>query len=171
VHDDLRSEDKEDKLEQAEGKGVLDPIVTVLQHLQGVKVEGNLVIKVFLHECLHGDLVATAVGSAIGLILEGEVELNGTTWQLDLLILAGAEIGEDVPVATEDGNSGDEAKEDGSLQSTANLPRQVCWDNGDEAEEGKIGEAVGSRTISRKRSILDSGRLCNGLVIDQLTVK
>lgn len=96
--------------------------MTVLQDLQGISVEGNLVVEVLLHEGLHGDLVPAAVCGLVCGILEGKVVLDWATWQDNLFILAGTEVGEEVPETDEDGDSGDETKEDGGLQTAADLP-------------------------------------------------
>lgn len=122
VHDDLWGKDEEDELEQAQSEGELGPVVSVLQNLQSISVEGNLVIKVLLHEGLHGDLVSATVCLLVCLVFEGKVKLNWATWKGNLLVSARAEVGKDVPETDEDGDGRDETKEDRGLQSTTELP-------------------------------------------------
>lgn len=53
VHDDLGNELEEEELEQAQGKGKLAPIVSVLEHFQGISIEADLAVEVHLHESFH----------------------------------------------------------------------------------------------------------------------
>lgn len=134
MHDELWCEAEKDVLENSNGKSEAGPIVPVLQNLQSIAIELDFTVKVHVLESLHGDLVPAAILDLIGIALEGKVMLDGASRKLDLVVLARAEGRHGRPESDQDGDGGEEAKEDGGLQPAADFPREV---EGDEEEEGK----------------------------------
>lgn len=122
VHNDLGRKDEEDVLEQGPSESEAGPVMSILHHLQAVPIELDIPIEVHGVERLHGDLVLPAVLGLVGFVLEGEVVLDWTAWELDLFILARTEGRSQVPVADQDRDGGEESKEHGGLQSAADLP-------------------------------------------------
>lgn len=103
--------------------------MTVLHDLEAVAVEVDVTVKVHLMEGLHRDLIlAMVLGFVLGL-LEGEVVLDGLARVASLLVLAGADGGDDEPKTGQQRNGGDERKEDGGLEATTNLPSQPVGRN------------------------------------------
>lgn len=129
--------------------------MSVFHDLQRISVEVNLAIKVHIVERLHWDLIGSSVLELVGLILEGKVVFYRAPGDCGLLVLARTEGRGEVPEANQDRDRCEETEEDAGLESTTDLPGEVCWDDRDERNEEDVGEAFISRTISRQRSILD----------------
>lgn len=155
MHDNLGGKAEEDKLEETDSKSEACPVMSVFQHLETVTIHVNLAIKVHVIESLHGDLVSSTVLELIGRVLEGKVVLNWAAGKLDLLVLAGDERRRQRPESDQDRDGGEEAKEDGSLQTTADLPSQVEGDDEEDGEEELVGKAISAGAISWKGGILD----------------
>lgn len=88
MHDDLGGKGEENELEQAQGEPEACPVMSVLQHLQGVTIEVNITIKVHVVEGLHGNLAVPSVLDLILFFLECEVVLDRATWQSNFVVLA-----------------------------------------------------------------------------------
>lgn len=58
----------------------------------------------------------------IRLVLEGEVMLDRSSWEFGFLILSGADGRDSKPESSKNGNARKQGEEDGSLQTTADLP-------------------------------------------------
>jgi hypothetical protein len=161
VHDNFRNEAKQEELEQGSGELEACPIVTVFQNLQTVTVKLDVAGKVHIMESNHRDLVASSVLCLVFLLLECQIVLHWASWVSGLLIFAGRELRVEEPEGNEERNRGEEGKEDGSLQSTANLPCGIVWDTTENGEEGDVGETLSAGGICWKRSILDRWVLLN----------
>ena len=122
VHENLGDHAGNEELDQAIGETEAGPVMAVLHNVESIAVEVNLLVEVHLVEGLHGDLVLAAVLELVLGVLEGEVVLHRTTGKLGLLILARREVGMDQPEAGKQGDGGEEGKEDGGLETTADLP-------------------------------------------------
>lgn len=142
VHQHLGDETKQEVLEETSGELEVGPVVTVLEALQSIALEVNLAIEVFLVEDFHGDLALSAVGSTIVLAVELQVVLDGTATVLGLLGLAGRNRGRDSPEGHQDGNGGEESKEDGGVETSTNLASQPPGHNDLQSDHQAIGEAV-----------------------------
>lgn len=159
MHDDLWSELEEDELEQADGESEVGPVGSVLEDLETVAIELNIAVEVHVVEGLHWDLGLSAVLELVGLLLEGEVVLDWATWKSDLLVLARAHARHDEPERDEDWDGGEEGKEDGSLQASADLPRHVGGRNEQQRKESDIGERVAAWSIGWERRVGDGWEL------------
>jgi hypothetical protein len=155
VHNNLGREVEEDEFEQADGKSEAGPIMSVLQNLQTIAIELDVAIKVHVVESLHRNLVPTAVFNLVGFILEGEIVLDRTSRKSGLFILARSEGRCECPEAEEDREGGEETEENSGLQSTANFPGQVEWDEAKKGEEEDVGETFSSGAICRERCIFN----------------
>jgi hypothetical protein len=155
VHDNFRHEAEEDEFEQAQSKSEASPIMSVLQDLQAVAIELDLAIKIHIVESLHGDFVSPTVFGLIGFVLESKVVLDGASGKSGLFVLARSEHRMKLPERDEDRDGGKEAEEDGGLQSAANLPRHVEWDESEDGEEEDIRESFSSGGICWNWSIFD----------------
>lgn len=91
MHDDFGCELEENELEKTEGESEARPVGAVFQDLQTVTIELDIAIKVHVVESLHWNLGLSAISQSIGLILECEIMLDGTSWQFDFLVYARAE--------------------------------------------------------------------------------
>ena len=158
VHEGLRDQAGENKLDQADGEAEAGPIVSVLEDLEAVAVELDVAVEVHLVEGLHGDLVLAIVFGLVRGLLEGEVVLDGAAGIPGLLVLAGRDDRGDDPEGSEQGDGGKDGEEESSLQATANSPGEVEGDTSQDGEEEDVREALGSGSIGGERGILD-GRI------------
>lgn len=165
MHDNLRCKLEEDKLEQAQCEPEGCPVMSVLHNFQRIPIEVNITIKVHIMECLHWDLIGSAVFELVGLVLEGKVMFDGAAWNGGLFILAGTEGRGEVPETDQNRDCREETEEDAGLQSAADFPGQIPWDECNEGDEEDVGEALVAGTISRQRSILDCRVLCANISI------
>lgn len=122
VHENLGDHAGKEELDQAIGEMEAGPVVAVLHDVESVAVEVNLLVEVHLVEGLHGNLVLAAVLELVLGVLEGEVVLHRATGESGFLILARGEHGMGHPEGGKQGKSGEEGKEEGGLQATADLP-------------------------------------------------
>jgi hypothetical protein len=122
VHDDLWNKLEEEELKQAQGEGVFAPIVSILKYLQCITIEADFVVEVHLHECFHRDLISATVLCLVRSTLEREVVLDWETWKGDFLVLAWAEVGEQIPSSHKDRSTGENGEKDGGLPTTTYLP-------------------------------------------------
>lgn len=122
MHDHLRDHASEEEPDQADGEAEVGPVVPILHYLEAVTVELDVAVKVHLVEGLHGDLVLAMVLGLVGRLLEGEVVLDRTAGIASLLVLARADGGDDQPEASQQGDGGEEGKEESGLVATADLP-------------------------------------------------
>lgn len=124
MHNHLREGLEQEELDQAHGEAEAGPVVAVLEDLQAVAIEVDVAVKVHLLERLHGNLVLAMVLGLVCRLLEGEIMLDRAAGELGLLRLAGREGRDHEPEAAEDGETREEAEEDGKLPPAADLPRQ-----------------------------------------------
>lgn len=89
MHDDLGNHFEEEVGAEADGEAEACPVMSVFQNLKTVAIEFNIPIEIHFVEGLYGDLVLAMVLGLVGLLLEGEVVLDGSTGVLGLLILSG----------------------------------------------------------------------------------
>lgn len=155
MHDNLRNHAKEEELDEANGEAEAGPVVAVLHNLEAVTLKVNITIEVHLVEGLHGDLVATTVLEAVGVLLELEVVLDTTVRKANLLILARADRGDYKPPSGKQGKIDDEGEEDGGLESTTNLSAEEPRDKDQDGDENIVVEGIGTRAIGRERGVLD----------------
>lgn len=90
MHDKLGNHAQQKKLDQTKGEPKAGPVVTVLHDFKAVAFEVDIAIKVHFVKRLHGDLVGSAILDTIGLFFEVEIELDGSTRKLRLLIASRA---------------------------------------------------------------------------------
>lgn len=159
VHDDLRNHASQEEPDQAKSEAEARPVVAVLENLEAVAIEIDVAIEVHLEEGPHGDLILAKVFGLIGRILESQVVLDRAAGESGLLILAGGDGGRDNPEGTEEGDGGEDGKEESGLPTAADLPREVQGDTAEDGEEELVGEGVGASALSGQRGILDGGRL------------
>lgn len=138
MHDHLWRELEEDELEQAQGESKAGPVGSVLENLETVAIELDLALEVHVVESLHWDLAPSTVLQLVGLALKSEVVLDWASWELGLLILARAHAGHDKPEGDEDWDGGEDGKEDGGFQTTADLPCSVCWDEKQQRQKDDV---------------------------------
>lgn len=155
MHDELRNHAEKEELDQANGEAEASPVMTVLHNLQAVTLEVNITIKVHFVEGFHGNLVRSTVLGAISLLLEVEVEFDGTAGKLSLLIAARTNRGNDEPPSGQKGNINNQGDEDKSLQTTTDFPFQVVGYSKKDGNENSIAERVGARAVGGKGGILD----------------
>ena len=122
MHENLGDHASNKELDQAIGETEAGPVVAVLHDVEAVAVEVNLLVEVHLVEGLHGDLVVAAVLELVLGLLEGEVVLHRATGESGLLILARREHGVANPEGGQQREGGEEGKEEGGLETTADLP-------------------------------------------------
>lgn len=166
MHDHLRNETEEEMLEETHGETEIGPVVTELEGFQGVTLEFHLTVEVLFIENLHGNLALATIGSAIMLAVEAEVVLDGATGILGLFVLAGRDGRSYRPKGHENGDSGEDSKEDGGVETTANLASEVPWDQQQEGEQQSVGEAIAAGGIGRYRGIFNGRVLGNRETID-----
>ncbi len=156
VHNDFGKESQNEVFDETDGKLEARPVMSVLQDLETVAIEVHIPIEVHFVECLHRDLALSMVFGLVGGVLEGQVMLDGATRILDLLVLSRAHNRRGYPETTEDGNRGKQGEEDGSLETTTNLPREPQRDTSDQRQQQYCGEAVTAGSIGGERGIFDS---------------
>lgn len=122
--------------------------MSVFHDLEAVPIEVNVTIKVHVMKSLHWNLVASSVLELVGLILEGKVVFDRAAWNSGFFILARTERRGEVPEANQDGNCGEDTKEDAGLQPPTDFPGQVCWGECNEGEEEDVREAFVARAVS-----------------------
>jgi hypothetical protein len=84
-----------------------------------------------------------------------KIMLDRTAWISGFLVLAWSESGHYSPECSEDRNAGKYCKKYSRLQTTANFPRTVQWNESKEREQEGVREAFRTAGICRERSILD----------------
>lgn len=129
MHNDFRGELEENELEQADGESEAGPVGTVLEDLEAVAIKLDIALKVHVVESLNWDLGPSTVLELIGVILEGEVVLDWATRKFHFLILARAESRVEVPEGNQERDRGEEAEKNRRLQTAADFPGRVCWNN------------------------------------------
>lgn len=149
VHDNLGNHAKEEVLDKADSESEAGPVMAELHDLEAITVEVDITIKVHLVESLHGDLVLAMVFGLVFRLLEGKVVLNTLARVLGLFIFARADGGDDQPVRSQQRSAGEDGEEDGSLETTADLPCQPVGGDDHDTGEGEEREAVIARSISR----------------------
>lgn len=128
VHDNLGDHAKEEELDEADSEAEAGPVMAELHNIEAIALEVDLAVKVHLVESLHGDLAVATVLEAVRVLLELEVVLDASTGEAGLLILAGANGGDDQPEGAEEGKVDNEGEEDGGLDATTELPAHVPGD-------------------------------------------
>ena len=142
VHQHLGDETKQEVFEKTSGELEVGPVVTVLEALQSITLEVNLTIEVLLVENLHGDLALTTVGGTVVLAVELQVVLDRAAAVLGLLGLARRNGGRDSPECHQNGNGGEESKEDGGIETSTNLASEPPRHDDFQSDHQAIGEAV-----------------------------
>lgn len=122
--------------------------MSVFHNLEAVPIEVNVAIEVHVMESLHWNLVASSVLELVCLILEGKVVFDRAARKSGLFILARTERRGKVPEANQDGNCGEDTKEDAGLQPSTDFPGKVCWDECNEGDEEEVREAFVARAVS-----------------------
>lgn len=125
MHDNFWCKVEEDIFEKTNCEFEACPVVSVLENLESVAVEINLAIKIHIVKGFHRNLVLSAVLYLVGLVLEGKIMLDWTSWVLGLLILAWREARKHCPECEKNWDGGNETEEDGGLESTTNFPSKV----------------------------------------------
>lgn len=148
VHDNLGNHAKEEVLDKADSETEAGPVMAEFHNLETITVEVDITVKVHLVEGLHGNLVLAMVFGLIFRLLEGKVVLNSLARVLGLFIFARADGGDDQPVSSQERSTGEDGKEDGRLEATADLPCQPVGGNDHDSGEGEEREAVIARSIS-----------------------
>ena len=124
VHDELGNHTEEEVADKTNGEAEASPVVAVLHDLEAVALELDVAVKVHLVKGLHGDAVGATVLVAVRLLLEVEVELDGTAGKASLVGLARADGGDDEPVGSQEREVDNQGEEEGGLEATAHLPAQ-----------------------------------------------
>lgn len=159
MHNDLGNHAKEEKLDETNGEAEAGPVVSVLHNLETVALKVHVTVEVLLVESFHGNLLVTLVLVSVGLLLEVEVLLDGTTRESNLVVLSGRDGRDDQPPGAEKGEISKEGKEDGSLETTTDLPAEVPGDKDEDGDQAIVVEGIGTRTIGREGSIVNSREL------------
>lgn len=159
VHNDLGNHAKEEKLDETNGEAEAGPVVSVLHNLETVTLEVDVAVEVLLVESFHGNLLMTLVLVSVGLLLEVEVLLDGTARESNLVVLSGRDGRDDQPPGAEKGEISKEGKEDGSLETTTDLPAEVPGDKDEDGDQAIVVEGIGTRAIGREGSIVNSREL------------
>lgn len=122
MHEHLWNHAGEEEPDQTDGEAEVGPVVPIFHDLEAVTVEVDVTVKIHLVEGLHGYLVLAMILGLVGGLLEGKIVLDGTAWIPSLLVLSRADGGHDQPEAGQQGDSGEEGKEESGLVPTADLP-------------------------------------------------
>jgi len=155
VEQHLGDEAKQEVLEEAGGELEVGPVVTVLKSLQSIALEVNLAIEILLVKDNHGDLALSAVGGAVMLAVELQVVLDREATVLGLLSLARRNGGRDSPEGNQNGDAGEDSKEDGGVETSADLACQPPGDQDEQSNQQAIGEAVTTGRVGGNGGILD----------------
>ena len=131
----------------------------IFHGLQAITLEIHRAVEIKLMECLHGDFTLAMVLRSVMLAVEMEVMFDRTARILSLLVLARRDRRSDGPVEHEDGDRGDEPKEDRCVFPTTYLASKRDRYYKQEENQEAIGEAVISHTVCRKRCIFDCWEL------------
>lgn len=156
VNQQLGNETKQEVLVEPHGETEVGPVVTELEALESITLEVNLSIEVLLVEDLHGNLALAAVGSTVMLAVELKVVLDGTTSVLGLLVLTGRNGRSNSPEGHQNRDRGKDSKEDGGVETTANLAGQVPRNEYEQREKQDVREPIAAGRIGGNGSILDS---------------
>ena len=135
--------------------------MTRVEGLERLTVDLDLVVKVGVVEDLHGDLLLAKVLCLELGVLDGDVLLDVTAGELDLLVLAGAVHAHDCPVGNGDGDAHDEDKEEVSLEAATTEDGEGPLDDpGDAEDEGgevEVGEVAIALSEADERRVFDGG--------------
>lgn len=159
MEEDVDKEGEDDELEEVEGEAKVGPVVAVLKDVENVAVEVGLAIDVHFGEGLDGHLGATGPLGLVGGVLEGDVGLDGAAGELCIIVDALAVGGLEAPVGNEDGEEGEDAKEDLSLEATADETGEEPGDANQEATEDKVGEALAAGAFGGEGRVVDCSSL------------
>ena len=162
----LGDEAEQEVLEETHGELEVGPVMTVLEGLQSITLEVNLAVEVLLVEDLHGDLALAAVSGTVVLTVELQVVLDGEATVLGLLSLAGGDGRGNGPESHENGNRGEDGKEDGGVEASTDLAGQVPGHHDQEEDHQAIGEAVAARGVRGDGGILDGRVLAKPEVLE-----
>lgn len=155
VHDNLRHHASQEEPEEGKSEAEVGPVVTVLHRFETVALEVDIPSKVHLMESLHGDSVLATVLALVGLVLEFEVVLDGSTREASLFVDAWGHAGCDGPEGHQDGDRGEDGEEEPDEEAAIDLVGEVGGHGGEEGEEDDIAEALGTGTIGGKGRVLD----------------
>lgn len=159
MHNHLRKHAEQEVLDEADGKAEASPVVPVLHNLQAVAIEVDITVEIHLMEGLHGNLVPAMVLRLVRRLLEGEIVLDRPAREPGLLVPPRGDGRDDEPESSQDRDAGEEAKEDGGLQATSQLPGQPYRHANKDGTEKREGEAIVSGAIGGQWGILDGGVL------------
>lgn len=162
VDDDVLEEVEDDELDEGPGEDPAGPVMAVLEDVKTVTVEVDLAVKVLVDEGLHGDLVVGVPSCAVGLVLEGQVLVDGAAGQLGLLVGSGCQPGGDEPVGDEDGEEEDDDEEDGGPEATTDLPGEPGGDAEEGAAEDEVREGLVAGALGGEGSVGDGSCLGRG---------
>ena len=96
--------------------------MSVFEDLQSVAIELDISVKIHVVEGLHWDFVSSPVLDPVGLVLEGKVVFDGASRVSGLFVYARSKGRMESPECQQDGDRGEETKEDACLRSAANFP-------------------------------------------------
>jgi hypothetical protein len=142
--------------------------VSVFHDLESIAIEVDVTVKVQLEKRLQGDPVSSVPSRLIRVVLEGQVVFHGTTGQLDLFVEPRADFGQDGPDGNKDWDRGEDAEEEGRLQTATEFPREPCWDPNQRTEEEDIRELLVTGAVGGERSVFDGGELWQQLAFARL---
>lgn len=149
MHNDLGNHAKKEVLAKTPSEAETGPVMTVLHDLETVTVELDVAVEEHLLECLQGNSVLAIVLALVGLLLEGEVVLDGTARVLCLFVLAGSQSRNDNPEGGQDGDAREDGEEDTSLDATSDLPGEPKGHTSNGNDQRNKGEAVATGRVGR----------------------
>ena len=107
MHDDLGNHFEKEVCAEANGEAEARPVMPVFQNLKTVAIEFDIPIEIQFVKGLDWNLVLAVVLGLVGLLLEGEVVLDGSTGILGFLILSGRHGRHNDPETSENGDAGE----------------------------------------------------------------
>ena len=134
----------------------------VLHHLQAIPLEIHFARKVHLVECFHRYLALAAVLLSIILALEGEIVLHGPAGVARLFIFAGRDRRGGGPEDHDDGDGGEEGKEEPCEEATTKLAGEVAGNEGEEGDEEDVGELLVAGGVGGEGAVFDGRILLHG---------
>lgn len=121
--------------------------MSVFHSFKTIALEINLPIKIHLVECFHGNLALAMICRPVMFAQEMEVMFNRSSGILGLFILAGSHGGGNAPKGHKNGDGGQDTKEDGGVESAADLSCEIERDDEQERKQQNVGEALGPCTV------------------------
>ncbi len=134
MHDNLGKHACQKEFEEAYGEPEACPVMPILHHVQSIAFEVYLTVEIHLMERLHGDLVSAMVLPAILFIVKLQVALDRLAWEASLFVLPRSNARCNGPKGDQYRDGGDQSKEYGGVQATANFASKISGNKEEQSE-------------------------------------